>query len=115
VAKQVWPASLPDCPQSWQETEIDVLIRTEMDVGIEKTRRRYTGKRMAVQVSWTITANLYHVFIDFFETTLKQGIDTFDYDHPITKVATEYRFTEPPSISFLGDRAVQISCDWEAV
>lgn len=96
-----WPTNLPDCAQSWSERDAPDIVITSMDVGPPKVRRRSTLLNNAVDVSWTIDANLYQSFNDFYRTTCQQGVIPFNYKHPITKTVNAYRFASAPEFSFI--------------
>ncbi len=112
-----WKTGLPTCAQTWSEQDQPNVIRTEMDVGPPKVRRRSTLRNRLVQVSWTMPATLYQQLVEFYETDTLQGIHEFEYAHPITKTLDRYRFTGPPSYQFIGGKngvaAFQVSCEWE--
>jgi len=109
-----WPAGLPDCPQTWNETDISQIIRSEVDVGVAKTRRRYTRERLRISATLTLAKSDYESFRLFYNVTLKDGLETFNYEHPYTGAVLECRFIDSPSIS-MSNRAFQIAMEWETI
>lgn len=110
---QAWPADLPDCPQTWEEEPVDVLIHTDVDIGPQKVRRRFTGGITRVRVTWTLRKEVYNALMLFWGTQLQQGVERFNFVHPYTGIDTEYYFLEPPKLKYLGPSAFQIQCIWE--
>lgn len=118
MAQVLWPSHLPDCAQSWAEQDGTDIIKTANEVGPEKLRRRSAILKRTVNISWTINASLYQQFLEFYETTCLQSINTFPYANPITKAINYYRFSEPPSFQMIQGNgkkvgAVQVSAIWE--
>ena len=95
---QTWPATVPtDVLQgSYSESPPDNLLRSSMDTGPDKVRRRSTaGPR---PISWTIlmTTTELGYFETFYVTTLVGGSLTFNFTMPRTGSSGELRFTSPP-------------------
>jgi hypothetical protein len=114
---QVWPASLQE---KLSEANFglgigDTTIRTDMDVGPAKVRRRFTKSIDSYTASIYLTSAQYATFYNFFDTTLNGGVLSFDFAHPITGVTTEFRFKGTPKIISLGGGQFQASFEWEVV
>ena len=109
-----FPPELPDCPQTWSEKSIDQLIRSEVDVGVAKVRRRYTRERLQITISLTLLKNQYDAFKTFYDVTLKDGLETFNYKHPYTGKILECRFLEAPQIE-MNAKAFSLSMSWETI
>jgi len=67
------PASLDGCWSTWTETQSDNVVKSQMDSGVVKTRRRFTGIQRRAQVSVSLKADLYQEFIDWFNVFQRQG------------------------------------------
>lgn len=110
-----WPESLQQLlneagfAQSFGET----VIRTDMDIGPAKTRRRFTRGIDTFTSTIDLERDLYQTFRDFYDTTLNGGTLYFEFEHPITGDLEEFRFTAPPTISPLGGRYFRINMSWE--
>jgi len=109
-----WPVALPDCPQTWREVDIPQIIRSEVDVGVAKTRRRYTRERSRISATLTLSKTNYSDFKQFYNVTLKDGLDTFDYTHPYTGETLECRFIQAPEIS-MNSKAFTVNMEWETM
>lgn len=109
-----WPIALPDCPQTWREVDISQLIRSDVDVGVSKVRRRYTRERSRISTSLTLVKADYNEFKQFYNVTLKDGLESFTYKHPYTGQLIECRFIEAPLISMVA-RAFEVAMEWETL
>lgn len=109
-----WPSVLPDCPQTWNEVDKPSTVRSEVDVGVAKVRRRYTRELTSISASLTLKRSEYDNLINFYRTTLKDGLYSFNYKHPYTGVMLEIRFVNPPTIS-MNSKAFQVTFEWETL
>jgi hypothetical protein len=111
----VWPAALPtrmaQNPGAIEQPP-DLVLETQMDVGLPKARRRYTAGFRLVQGSLILTRAQRATLDDFYINVLQGGALPFDWIHPITgEPATlrfmpqpnglRYRQTEPDSINYI--------------
>lgn len=93
----------------------DTSIRSDVDTGLKKVRQRYTK---AIDVfSCTIDMELddYNTLITFYTVTLSGGSKTFNYDHPMTGLESEFRFTKPPTMRPKGGIWFVINMVWEEI
>jgi hypothetical protein len=73
-----WPSTLPAALIASYSVKPDVgFIRTDMDVGAARQRRRYTAQPSRIPVSWIFTAAQMAAFKTFYETTLDVGTGWF--------------------------------------
>lgn len=86
----IWPASLPQSPQKgFTETGGVLVIRTPMDAGPAKQRRR--GQRPQImQVSFVMTTAQVSQLESFVKDTIK-GTARFGFTHPRTQAIAEVR------------------------
>lgn len=97
------PGQLDGCWRTWEEDDIDVVTRTEMEAGNLKTRRRFTGTARMVIASVTLKASLYTPFMTWWRVNQQQGAKA-------TPVKTPYGTTEnfqwvtPPHITWPNER-----------
>lgn len=110
-----WPASLKQCPQTWAATPRDNQVRTAVDVGLSKTRRRYTAVINDIAVSVTMTLADYRTFLDWYENTISQGADNFEYKDPVSGAVQTYHFRAPPQADIIKGRAARVVMSWESV
>ena len=111
----VWPVSIQQKLNvaSFSETIGETVLRSDNDIGPQKVRRRFTRSVDVLSCSINITFEEYTTFMNFFKTTINGGATAFDFDHPISGVPSQFRFTAPPQIVPLGGRVFQISMAWE--
>jgi len=93
-----WPETLPDHPlkDELSEEPPDVLLRTGMDAGPAKVRRRFTAGVRPFAVKLRLTADQAADLDEFYVTTLQGGALRFDWVHPRTGDAAEFRFASRP-------------------
>ena len=110
-----WPAALQEYLEQQEFGLVygDTTIRSSMDVGPSKVRRRFTKGVDEMTGSITVKNDLYSTWENFFKVTLAGGSLTFEYNHPITGVLTEYRFKGMPSVSNIGGEYFRVSMSWE--
>ena len=93
----------------------DTAIRSENEIGLAKTRQRYTKSIDVFTTSIDMPIEEYSTLSDFFKTTLSGGSKTFLYDHPMTEVESEFRFISPPTIAPMGGRYFKVNMQWELI
>ena len=86
MANPVWPASLPQkvLVDGYSEEPQSQVIRTEMDAGPKKTRRRFTAATRSIPVSMNLDLTQLDTFETFFDSDLQGGSLVFDMPHPRT-------------------------------
>lgn len=104
-----WPSTLPDFFQvgGYSEKGVDNTLRSKMDVGPDKLRRRtITNVRNVIGNMW-LTDSQYDDMVTFYETTQNYGADSFTMDdaHAVNKT---WRFVGPPSYSTVGPNNWQV-------
>jgi len=104
-----WPASLPQAPQfdSYSSQFESAVIRTRMDVGPPKQRRRSTVIFERQVMTFPVTKVQLQTFRTFFETTSRLGVIPFEFVNPDTDlIAQDYQFvadTQPVTTNQGGD------------
>lgn len=86
----VWPVSLPQSPQKgFSETGGALIVRTPMDAGPAKMRRR--GKSVAkLTLSFIMTSAQVEALEDFVDNSIK-GTARFGFPHPRKGTVEEVR------------------------
>ncbi len=99
MSNPVWPWSLPQRPlaQGFNERAPDTAIRTQMEAGPPKVRRRFTAGIRTMDMQLRVDADQVATLDTFYDATLAGGTLRFDWLHPRTGGALTYRFVEPPS------------------
>lgn len=108
---EIWPTTLPLPEQTgYTESRANNILRTQMEAGAPKQRRRYTAVFTSVKFQMTLTQAQSTVLIDFYDTV---GAASFAWTNPRTGASVTARFIEPPILTakdnyFLGSVALEI-------
>lgn len=103
------PAWHIDLPQElfvdgYSESLPDVTIKSDMDSGPAKVRRRFTAGVTPISGTIMVTAAQLATFITFFNSTLLGGSLRFSWtEPPAHSVACEMRFTAVPTWTKIED------------
>lgn len=104
-----WPPSLPaHLINTFTETMPDNVIRSSVDRGAAKIRKRTTANVRPVAFTMILTPAQV-VALDAFYSA--NAAAEFDFTHPRTRAAVKARFTTPPALSDLNGR--NYNCDVE--
>ena len=100
-----WPTDIPFCllMQGYLEERQPVVIRSPVDSGPQKVRRRYTRPLNGIIGALVVTLEQLDSFWLFFDTTLQGGTFTFEVPNQITGEMKECRFLQPPRISAINE------------
>lgn len=101
-----WPATLPGIRLPVSSARQSSLIRTEMDTGPAKVRRRYSGSLLHVQFTMQTTGTQHATLDTFYETTLVGGSLAFEMTDPVSGETENFRFLEPPTSTVVRGGAV---------
>ena len=92
-----WPASLPQKQfLGMTEQRGDARLRTEMDAGPAKMRRRFTNTVRDFTTPILLSGTQRQTLDTFYIDTLKKGVLAFDWEDPVTDAIVSFRFVEPP-------------------
>lgn len=111
-----WPSQLQDKVNrdSFNYKVGETVLRSDVDIGPKKLRRRFTRPINMATVSIDINSvSEYNIFMTFYNTTTNAGVSPFEFVHPITGVLKEWRFADVPEIRPLGGYNFTISMTWE--
>lgn len=108
-----WPAGAPQFPETWNEANQPVTVRSSVDVGPPKVRRRYTSPLISIKTTFVGTHAQWLALLDFFNVDLQGGVLFHDFLDPFSGQVKEFRFVNPPTVNNISALGVQISCDWE--
>lgn len=94
---QIWPSTLPNYVLSdgYRYQQKSMLLRTEMDRGPAKVRRRSTFEPTIHIVRWLMNATELSALETWFENNLDAGVAPFQMAHPITGTTKRFRFRGP--------------------
>lgn len=104
MANIVWPDELPVRPlyEGYQEIAPTVVLRTQMDAGVPRMRRRFTAAPRPVKCVLSLTTEQVALLDTFFTETLEGGADRFEWLHPRTEEPADFRFTQAPQYVHIG-------------
>lgn len=93
-----WPITLPTAPlmDRFRETPPDNVLRTEMETGPAKLRRRTTAGVRVLALTYLLSAEQVADLDAFYKTTLYGGALAFSFTHPREGGTVSCRFREPP-------------------
>lgn len=91
-----WPSGLCPLINTFKESPPDNAIRTEMDRGPAKMRRRTTANVRPVAFSMFLKPAQVQTLDDFYMNDTFSGVEPFDFQHPRTKQYVKARFTAMP-------------------
>ena len=100
-----WPVSLPQSLQGggdYQETPENTVIRSTMETGIIKLRRRQTRSHSKMRGSMMLNGSQAGAMITFFQDTIKGGALPFTGSLGRSGLLQTYQFVEEPTISHIG-------------
>jgi len=94
----LWPATLPQSPliAGLAEDPQDVSVRTQMETGPAKIRRRFTAEIRNIVYPLLLTTAQVETLDVLYYTTLEGGSLPFTHLHPRTGATVDYRFLEKP-------------------
>jgi hypothetical protein len=91
-----WPFR---CPASWRENPVKPLIRSEIEDGYPKQRRRFTKIWYQYQADFRLSWDDHGAFWQFYELDCQGGAIPFKIKHPISDKELLVRFMEPPQVN----------------
>ncbi|MDP2206399.1 MAG: hypothetical protein Q8K65_08840 [Alphaproteobacteria bacterium] len=99
----IWPEDLPQSPllDGLQETLPDNLLRTKMEQGSSKLRRRGTDAPAKITAQFLLDAAQCAVLDSFYADTLAGGVRRFGFTHPRHRDAVSCRIAQPPEYAAL--------------
>lgn len=94
-----WPSTIPFPKLGWTERRQQGFIRTPMDTGPAKVRRRFSAVSSEMETTVGLTAAQRATFDTFYATTLSEGSGEFTADDKVDGSTATYRFVAPPEFS----------------
>jgi len=111
-----WPSTIPQelSVAGYGEAAPDTTIRSSMDAGPAKVRRRATCAVRPVSGKMVMTAAELDTFREFYDDDILGGSLRFNWVDPLDgTTAVEMRFTAPPSWSAFGQDGWEVSMQLE--
>jgi hypothetical protein len=94
MAVLFWPAELPDgfLGEGLSVEPQNNVVRTAMDAGPKKARRRYTARTVQFTGKQLFNRDEFALFETFYHTALADGVLRFNFTDPVTLETAEFRF-----------------------
>jgi hypothetical protein len=101
MANITWPELLPAALliNGLSKQPQNNVIRTSMDAGPKKARRRYTARAVKYSGKQIFDAAELAVFEQFYHNVLADGVLRFNFTDPVTLETAEFRLTADYSVS----------------
>ena len=108
------PSTLPQFldQDGYTETPPKLMIRTQMEAGVPKRRRRFSSGVRPIKGQMILTFEETQILDDFFNITLSGGSNVFDWVHPRTQQPCVMGFVTEPQYTPQG-AAFNASLDLE--
>jgi hypothetical protein len=74
-----------------------IAMRTEMETGPAKVRRRVTAVPQTLEIELSLTRNQVALFQEFWTNSIKLGALAFEWRHPRTGATCDMRITSTPT------------------
>lgn len=98
-----YPSELPNPLRGgFTRSQVANTIRSSVDVGEAKVRRRYTLAIYSETWSLALDPTALSFFDNWFNNTLKSGVLRFQHVDPITNSTHDYRVVDMPSYKPFG-------------
>ena len=108
-----WPSLLPEGQISnYGYQRQDMVIRTEMDTGYTRMRRRFSDAPATASISWVMTGPQFAYFEGWYLHTIEGGASAFTTSINVGAggcVSHECRFLSPYSVELIRDDLYRIS------
>lgn len=117
MTPEIFPPAIEQCfliAGYMQQGESNV-IRSGVEVGPAKLRRRYTMPIRNVKASMKLTTDELRIFDTFFHSVLMSGVKRFLFADPVSGTQKEYRFIDPPVYSPISEEFWSIEMSLEMV
>lgn len=112
----IWPTQLPDPLLTGYGLEPQpAFIRTDMDAGPARQRRRFTQAPTEIAAQFTLTESQMAIFEGWFEHRIESGAAWFDapINNGLGITIVECRFIEPWRSQPAGSGLHVVSVRWE--
>lgn len=110
-----WPTGAPQFAESWQEKGNPNTVRTSMDIGPPKVRRRATRITRQITVSFTGTHDQWLAIRTFFNLDCQEGVEFHTFLHPYEGTVQAFRFMEAPQVTNVSSLGTTVTCVWEQI
>ena len=110
MANASTPAGL-GCWSTWNESFVDPVIRTDMESGAIKSRRRFTASVRTLEASVRLPKDRYNDFVAWYQVACRSGIVPAELKNPLG-VTEAWAFASPPNISSPDPNVFEATCSF---
>jgi hypothetical protein len=112
-----WPASLPQKAfLVASDTRQQASLRSEMDQGAPKKRKRFTAAIRNLTLKMILTGTQRATFDTFYITTINEGTDSFTILDPVDDATITVSFKSPPTWKLIpGSGPAVVDRQWESI
>ena len=107
------PVDVHGCMQTWTEQDKPNTIRTEMENGIPKVRRRTTGRHRVANAQVTLEKDDVALWLDWYRVDMQQGVRSSYFIEPDGTESVWRMITAPSVRWFPGAKAALLSFQLE--
>lgn len=94
-----WPTLPQPRREGYVEEAPDNVVRSTVDTGAAKVRRRSTAAPRKLSLTYLLTQTEIATLDYFYVTTSQSGSLSFNFTHPRTNAIVVARFLKPPKYS----------------
>jgi hypothetical protein len=103
------PANIDGCFQTLKQTTVENIIRSNMEGGTIKVRRRSTAFLSRADASVTLKAEQFDDFLAWYKTACQGGILPTRFKFPPDNSEQVWRFASPPEYEWITNEAFRVS------
>lgn len=107
------PASIPGCFQTLTQTTLESVIRSNMEGGTIKARRRTTAFLETADATITLKAEVFEDFQAWFKTACMGGVLPTRFVFPPDSSEQVWRFAAPPQYEWITNETFRVSFQLE--
>ena len=110
-----WPGSLPQSPllEGFSEQGEEQSLRTTMDVGPDKLRKRASAVPTVVKFNMIMDETQRGTLENFYDSTLNGGSLDFTFTDPLSNTQRQFRFIRRHTIRPIAVDTYLVSFEWE--
>ena len=113
-----WPATLPQqlSRQGYSESLPDNVLRSEVEAGPEKTRRRFTAAPYPIRGRMMLTFTQAAELKRFFREDIADGANSFTFPDPLDNTTMlNVRLASPPSWGTPGGDNIDVRLNFTVI
>lgn len=107
------PASIDGCFQTLKQTSLENVIRSNMEGGTIKVRRRTTAFIDQADATVTLKAEQLDDFVDWYKVACMGGVLPTRFKFPPDGAEQVWRFASPPQYEWIANEAFRVSFQLE--